>query len=116
LLSDGFSVTGRLSEPEIASALTRRHRESALTIEERDQLMRVMQRDLASLYVVEISPEVSALACSLLMRHKLRAGDAIHLASALFLASKSDLKVQFVAFDETLNEAAKKEGLEIVRK
>jgi len=114
LLLDGIAVTGRLSEPEIASALARRQREGVLTLEERDQLLVVMRQDLASLYVVEITPEVSGLACGLLMRHKLRAGDAIHLASALILASGFKLKVQFVAFDEILNEAAKREGLELL--
>jgi hypothetical protein len=47
------------------------------------------------------------------MRHKLRAGDSLHLASALILASRTNLTVQFVGFDEDLNEAARQEGLEL---
>lgn len=50
--------------------------------------MNLMERDIASLNVVEISAEVSALACRLLMKHKLPAGDALHLASALLVNSR----------------------------
>jgi len=113
LLSDGIALTCRLTEAEIASAFARRQRESSLTLSERDQLLAVMQQDMASLFVVELSPEVSALACRLLMRYRLRAGDALHLASALMLAGWSDIKIQFVGFDAALNEAARKEGLEL---
>ncbi len=113
LLADGIAVTCRLSEVEIASALARREREGALTAVARDRLLASMQRDMASLYVVEVSPEVSVLACRLLTRHKLRAGDAIHLASALILSGRSDITVQFVACDQALNAAAVKEGFEL---
>jgi len=111
LLSAEIPVTSRLSESEIASALARRHREGSLTLPERNRLLAAMQQDLASLYIVEVSPEVSAKACGLLMRHRLRAGDALQLASALLLAGKSNLKIQFVSFDRSLNEAASREGL-----
>ena len=114
LLSEGAAATGRLSEAEIASALGRRHREGSLTLAERNRLLEVMLQDMDSLYVVEISLEVSRLACRLLMRHRLRAGDALHLASALMLAAQAKLTVQFVAFDAALNKAAEKEGLDLV--
>ena len=113
LLAESTAVTGRLSESELASALARRHREGSLTLTDRDRLLDIMLRDMDSLYVVEISSEVSELACRLLMQHRLRAGDALHLASALTLAARTNLNVQFVAFDAALNEAAKKERLEI---
>jgi predicted nucleic acid-binding protein len=93
LLSTTIAVTCRLSESEIASALA------------------AMQRDLASLWVVEISPDVSAAACRLLMRHKLRAGDALQLASALVLAHRSNLEIKFICFDQSLNKAAVQEGI-----
>lgn len=113
LLLDGTAVTSRLSEVEIASALGRLRREGEITLLQCRQLLEAMEQDMASLYVVEITRELSALACRLLMRHRLRAGDALHLASALTLAGKSNLQVQFVAFDESLNEAAVREGLDL---
>jgi predicted nucleic acid-binding protein len=111
LLSASTAVTCRLSESEIASALARRHREGSLPPAARDRLLAAMQKDMESLYVVEISPEVSAVACRLLMRHSLRAGDALQLASALMLAGRSRHEIQFVCFDQSLNEAAGREGL-----
>jgi uncharacterized protein len=113
MLSDGTAVTCRLSESEIASALARRQREGALSMASRDRLLGIMRVDMASLYVVEVTPEVSALACTLLMRRRLRAADAIHLASALMLAGRSGLEVQFVSFDRAQNEAAGREGLDL---
>jgi predicted nucleic acid-binding protein len=114
LISEGISITSRLSAPEIASALARRHREGDLKTTDRDRLMNLMERDIASLNVVEISAEVSALACRLLMKHKLPAGDALHLASALLVTGRADVGCQFIAFDANLNDAAKQEGLEVL--
>jgi uncharacterized protein len=112
-MSRGIATTSRLSMPEIASALARRHRAGELAAAERDHLMVGMERDMASLYVVEISPEVCALACRLLMNHKSRAGDALHLASALTVSVRAGLSCQFISFDAGLNDAAKQEGLEV---
>jgi predicted nucleic acid-binding protein len=113
LLSEGTAVTGRLSEAELASAFARRHREGSLTLRERDRLLDAMLQDMDSLYVVEISPEVSRSASRLLMRHRLRARDALHLASAVALAAQAKATVQFVAFDTALNKAAEREGLDL---
>ena len=113
LLSGGIALTSRLSQPEIASALARRYRDGDLTIRECSRSLKAVQQDMASLYVVEISPELSAFACRLLLRHKLRASDSLHLASALLPSSRANLKVQFVGFDCNLNEAAKQEGLQV---
>jgi predicted nucleic acid-binding protein len=68
---------------------------------------------MASLYVVEISPELCELACRLLLRHKLRASDSLHLASALLPFKRANLKVNFVGFDSDLNAAARQEGLQV---
>ncbi len=51
---------------------------------------------------------------ALLKRHPLRAADALQLASCLELEKQLRLPVLFVAYDQRLNEAATKEGLEIV--
>lgn len=50
---------------------------------------------------------------SLLLRHPLRAGDAIQLASCLVLRDRAELPVAFLAFDRRLNEAAVREGLSL---
>jgi predicted nucleic acid-binding protein len=113
LLSNAIALTSRLSQPEIASALARRYREGDLTIRKCNRLLKAIQQDMASLYVVEISPELCALACRLLLRHKLRASDSLHLASALLSSNRANLKVYFVGFDNSLNTAARQEGLQV---
>lgn len=111
LLPAGPVFTSRLSAAEIASALARRHREGHLKKADRDRLVKAMEDDMTSFYLVEVSPEVSALACRLLMNHRLRAADALHLASAVLLGRRTGSGCQFIAFDDTLNAAAQQEGL-----
>ncbi|MCP3958057.1 MAG: type II toxin-antitoxin system VapC family toxin [bacterium] len=63
--------------------------------------------------VVEITATLSRRCPTLLKRHPLRAADALQLASCLELGGQLDLPLLFVAYDNRLNEAAKKEGLEL---
>ncbi len=66
---------------------------------------------MVALYVVELSAEITALARDLLFRNRLRANDAIQLASCVYLREHTEREVRFVAFDERLNDAALNEGL-----
>jgi predicted nucleic acid-binding protein len=113
MLSRVTALTSRLSQAEIASALARRYRNGDLKIWQCNRLLKAVQQDMASLYVVEISPELCSLACRLLLRHKLRASDSLHLASALLSSNRANLTIHFVGFDNNLNAAARKEGLRI---
>lgn len=111
LLADAIPATSRLSEVEIASALIRRSREGDLSEGERDRALAALSADLAAMNVVELAPEISALAIRLLHRHALRASDAVQLASSAYLQRKVGKTVELVAFDRRLVEAAAKEGL-----
>ena len=111
-LASGTPATSRLSEVEIASALLRRWREGAFDARGRDRALAALGRDFEALSVVEIGPQVTARARVLLVRHALRAGDALQLASGLLLRDSSAGPVEFAAFDERLNQAARSEGLE----
>ena len=111
LLADAIPATSRLSEVEIASALIRRWREGDLSAAERDRALAALAADLAAMNVVELAPEISALAIRLLLRHGLRAGDAVQLASSSYLQRKVGRTVELVAFDRRLVEAAAREGL-----
>lgn len=104
-------ATSRLSEVEIASALVRRWREGDLSESERDRTLAALKDDFTALTVVELVPEVTALARRLLLAHPLRAADAIQLASSAFLQKKVGRPIEFLAFDQRLNAAAAKEGL-----
>jgi len=67
--------------------------------------------DLAAYILVELTPELSGDAQTLLLRHALRSGDAVQLASCLYLQRETGQRVLFAAFDERLNNAARAEGL-----
>jgi uncharacterized protein len=113
LLGQGLPATSRFSQIEVASALARRCREGAISTADRDRAAAALAADFAALNVIELSPEVTALAGRLLARHPLRAGDAVQLASALLLARRASGRVEWVACDQRLAEAAAREGLRV---
>lgn len=114
LLKADAGATSRLSEVEVASALVRRSHEGAFTVEERDRALTSLADDVATLIIVEFTPEIAAAARALLPRHRLRAGDAVQLASCLYLQREMNQPLPFVAFDDRLAEAARREGLTVV--
>ena len=112
LLSD-TPVTSRLSEVEVASALVRRAREGVFSTAERDRALAAFASDLEAILVVELTEDVTAGATGLLQRHQLRAGDAIQLASSVFLQEQLGETVPFVVFDRRLTDVARLEGLDV---
>lgn len=114
LLKADPAAASRLSEVEVASALVRRAREGAFTVEERNRALASLADDFASLIIVELTPEIAADGRALLLRHRLRAGDAVQLASCLYLQREMGQPLPFVAFDDRLTEAARHEGLTVV--
>ena len=111
LLRDGILATSRLSELEVASALSRRRREGALTAADRDRAIVALRRDLCSLFVVDLTPDVVARGVGLLARLPLRAADALQLASCLELQHRLRTPCLFVCCDDRLLAAARQEGL-----
>ena len=112
-LKTGRIATSRLSVVEIASALARREREGTFTPTERNRAVTRLNADLAAFILVELTPELSADAQSLVLRHVLRSGDAVQLASCLYLQRAAGQQLQFAAFDHRLNQAARAEGLSL---
>jgi predicted nucleic acid-binding protein len=113
LYAETHCATSRISEVEVVSALVRRCREGDFQASERDRALAALRDDLLSMYVVELNPEITAIATDLLLRYKLGAGDSIQLASALFLLRSLDAAGGFVAFDDRLVQAARAEGLTV---
>ena len=108
LLAGGPIAVSRLSDVEVPSALSRLAREGRLSQRARDRALRAFAGDLASWHIVEVTADVTALARAALLRHDLRAGDAIQLASALWLRQTTPL-CGLVAFDTRLVAAARAE-------
>ena len=86
LRADAVAVS-RLSEVEVVSAFARLARDHALTSAQRDRATAAFVRDLSAWVVVEVTTTVTTTARRLLLQHRLRAGDALQLASALTLQS-----------------------------
>jgi len=114
LLASGIVATSRLSEVEVASGIVRRARAGAFTAAGRDRALAALQRDMPAFALVELIPEITTDARALLLRHPLRASDAIQLASCLYLQRELNQPVPFVAFDQRLLDAARAEGVAIV--
>jgi predicted nucleic acid-binding protein len=112
LRSDAVAVS-RLSEVEVVSALSRRAREGAFTAAERDRACAAFERDLTSFVIVEVNADVTASARSLLLRHALRTGDAVQLASCMYLQSHLRDAVPLVAFDRSMVEVWRAEGFRV---
>ncbi len=113
LLKESSPATSRLTEVEVASALARRGREKILTPQERDRSLTALHLDMGTFYVVELLPEVTALAIELLTQHQLRGPDSIQLASCLFLKAHLQQEVEFIAFDRQLVNVAKRKDLQV---
>ncbi len=114
LISADVPATSRLSEVEVASALGRRAREGKLSLPERDATLIRLKQDFTAFHVVELTPELAGRASVLVQRHDLRAGDAIHLASCLYLQEQLGEETPLVAFDARLIIAARLEGLSVM--
>ena len=114
LLKADRAAASRLSEVEVASALVRRAREAAFTVAQRNRALASLVDDFATLIIVEFTPEIAADARALLLHHRLRAADAVQLASCLYLQREMSQALPFVAFDDRLEEAARQEGLTVV--
>ncbi|MGE0455198.1 MAG: type II toxin-antitoxin system VapC family toxin [Vicinamibacteria bacterium] len=112
-LTAGPVATSRLSAVEIGSALGRRCREGAFSAAERDRILGALEDDFTFVRVIELSAPVVGEAQVLLRRHPLRAGDAIQLASAVWLRRELDQVVSFAVYDDRLKAAAAAEGLPV---
>ena len=63
---------------------------------------------------MELTAELPADAQTLRVRHSLRSGDAVQLASCLYLQRETGERISFAAFDDRLATAARAEGLTLV--
>ena len=102
LIASGSVATSRLSEVEVISAIRRRVRESTLSPSDGSSVLAALTRDVPAFVIVELTPDVVAIASGLLERHALRSSDAVQLASAVYLRQQLAAPMPFIAFDERL--------------
>jgi len=104
-------VTSRIADVEVKSVLAAAERigriDAAPAAQARDR-WKELQPGLA---LVEVTPQITERAADLADRRPLRAGDALHLASALLFA---DAGVVLAAWDRRLSAAGRAEGLTVL--
>lgn len=99
--------------PEVLATFARRAREQLLGDEEHAMLAGRFEQDHQGLVTVALDGRVLELVRRLVRDHPLRSADAVHLASALFLAEEG-LAVRFACSDRELLGAARAERLDAV--
>jgi predicted nucleic acid-binding protein len=113
LLTRGSAATSRLSFVEVASTLGRLGREGRLSEDQRTAALAALTADAASVLVVELTGAIVSRAQALTQKHPLRAGDAIQLASCLYLRDTVNQRTTLVSFDDRLNTAARLQGVKL---
>lgn len=104
-------VTSRIADAEVRSVLSAAERigriDAAPAAQARDRWKELWP----SLAIVEVNASIADRAAALADRRPLRAGDALHLASALLLAQARPV---FAAWDRRLADAGRAEGLTVL--
>jgi hypothetical protein len=113
---DGLMVVWWGTIIECRSAVARLRRDHLMTVGEEGQLIDLFTT-LASVWT-EILPgeDIRNIAGRLLLNHPLRATDSLQLAAALMWAGKLPRGHTFVCLDQRLQEAARREGFDVLPK
>jgi predicted nucleic acid-binding protein len=103
-----MNFTSRISHPEARAALAAARRAGRLAADEHTRSKRDIDRAIASLRIVELLAGLARVAGDVAERFRLRAYDAVHLASALAV-DEGDTVV--ITWDRALASAAAAAGL-----
>ncbi len=105
-------ATCRVAYPETVSAINRRLRAGDVARSDYDALRKAFTEQWTHFAVVDFD---ELTAGRLAEKHGLRGFDAVHLSAALLLkASRSNISLAFMSFDEKLNSAAAAEKLKVL--
>jgi predicted nucleic acid-binding protein len=104
-------AVSRIAEVEAAAAFARRVREGTLPSPDLGRLLDRLARDMEECRLVEVTTEVLDRAVRAVRELPLRAYDAVHLASALWVRDRLDPEVRFVCADRVLSRIAAENGL-----
>lgn len=105
--------TSKIAYAETISAFMRKKRESELSSNDYQKVLKDFKRDWEHLYIViELSDAVVKGTEILIESYWLRGFDAIHLASAQIAQKEIGIDFAFCCADNSLLDAAKKEGFE----
>ena len=110
--AEGAQIITDISRVESRSAVRRRERASDISGTEANQILKQIERDVSSFFLVQpTSSAVLEEALRLIDRYPLRAYDALQLAGCLVVRDNLPGPVTFVCADAQLCQAAEQEGL-----
>lgn len=98
-------ATSVIAYPEVCAVFARRRASGEITDEQHARMVADFRQDWAGVNEIDLTPEVYRVAGDLVVAHpRLRAMDAIHLASAL--EARTFAPIRFLSFDHDLHAAA----------
>jgi predicted nucleic acid-binding protein len=104
-------ATSIIAYVEARAAFARRQRERTIPLSDYRRLIRDFEVDWRHYLVIEATEPLVRRAAELAEAHRLRAYDAMHLASASVLKENLEDSVSFASWDSQLQAAARREGL-----
>lgn len=107
-------ATATVAYVEVFAGLSRKHRERQMSASDYVHACSQFENEWDAYVQVNMGDEILSLGRDLLKRRALRAFDAIHLASAIFLQRELGEAITFVAADKQLLRAAVAEGLGVI--
>ena len=107
------TATSRVAYVETRAAFARKRIERSINLKDYRTIVRDVDNDWESYFIVDVSDLLVKIAGQLAERHALRGYDAIHLASAVIIRNQGDQPVNFSCFDARLLRAARREGLSV---
>ena len=112
--SAGQIATSLIAYVETRSALARKYRLDRVDGVALQRHKREFERDWAQLNRLPLDATTVRRAAELAEQHRLRAYDAVHLATADLLQAAVRAPIAFACFDNALNEAALRLGLKSI--
>lgn len=114
LRGDRLPVIWWVTPIECESAIWRRQRLAPVALAVRQQAFARLAGLVTDAHTIEASAPVRLGASRLLVRHPLRAADALQLAAALVWCREQPSAEGFVCLDDRLRDAARAEGFAIL--
>ncbi len=110
--SSEVTATSLVAYAEARAAFARRFREKAFTKNGYNRLKEFFDKDWSRYLILSVTEDMIRLASDLAEKHALRGFDSIHLASALTLRQELSSPILFSCFDDNLQKASEREGLD----
>ena len=108
-------ATSAIAYVQARAAFVRRRQERGMSAREYRVIVRDLDRDWARYLLVDVTDAIIRRSARLAESHRLRAYDALHLASAAAVPGRLVEAIVFASWNLRLEKAASKEGLRPLR-